>query len=554
MRFPWAASAFALYALLYFALIFQPGLVRFDDFGYLRSVAESLAAGRLLTDDWLQPYNAPLTALGVGAFLLTGEFLLATWGLLAVLVLANFLLLHRLLRFRFDPAAAALLALVFASMPPYWHKASEYAGTAPTLTFTLAALLAYQRGRWLWFFPAAFLAFANRQNGVALMVLPLWHLLFDRSAGRPDRRLLAGGLLAFGAAAVLLHALMNQTFTQRSGIYSVFAWERMAGCALTASVGVFVCLAALACLDLLGGADPRERLRANLRRPLLPAFLTALFVGTAWAKGLPLISFLTPLIGSLDRGAALQWILIGLVPALLWCLDYGLVRTGALPALAAAHVAIAGLAGYWYDYYLLDCLAAVLMVFLSRRETPRLPRPAAAILACLLAAHLAWALGFKVLLDKQRLSMEAYERLERQGRIGVEAMTDGTFGLLGYKLLDHMIRNHPDGKVWGFLGYARAGRVRVESETPWRRGYRRDLPAGALVLEEGKARIGYFTLRYRVFDERDSAPVSVAGGSPLPWDPGAYRTRPIPLNRREWNEFARQGGDFRPGPLDAPLR
>src|SRR5215468_1977821 len=54
---------------------FPPTTIVFnDDFGYLRSIAETIQHGRPWTDDWLEPWAASLSVLSALIFKVTGSF------------------------------------------------------------------------------------------------------------------------------------------------------------------------------------------------------------------------------------------------------------------------------------------------------------------------------------------------------------------------------------------------------------------------------------------------------------------------------------------------
>ncbi len=52
-----------------------------DDFGYYKSIVETIQHGRPWTDSWLEPWAASLSILSALAFKLTGSFHAATYGL-----------------------------------------------------------------------------------------------------------------------------------------------------------------------------------------------------------------------------------------------------------------------------------------------------------------------------------------------------------------------------------------------------------------------------------------------------------------------------------------
>src|SRR4051812_29888375 len=62
-----------------------------DDFGYLRSVIETIQHQRPWTDDWLEPWAASLSLVVAGVHQLTGSFKLATHGVQSVFAGLTFL-------------------------------------------------------------------------------------------------------------------------------------------------------------------------------------------------------------------------------------------------------------------------------------------------------------------------------------------------------------------------------------------------------------------------------------------------------------------------------
>ena len=494
--------------------MYQPGLIRRDDFGYLQGVVETIAAGRPHTNAWLEPYSATLSGLSAMAYGLTGNFILSTWGLQCVFVLAGAGLLYRLFRDRMSPGASAGLALLVATQPCYWHKCSEFATTVSTLVFAMGALLAYRCRLWVWFFPLVFLAFANRQNSVALVALPAFHLVFDRGLRRHEKAWIAAGLMMFACAAFLLHAFLNRSIAQSFGIYS---WMEMGRTPVIFRSVLFGAAAALGFLSLFGlltGEDPIARFQANLRKPVAPLLASAVFWLLPILGSLPMISFLTPLIDSLDRAFALQWVLFLAIPFLFWILDWRLIRFDGPLCLALAYAAISGLKGYWCDFYLIDVAMAALFLRLTREAPMRPGRLAFALGAVLLSAHLAWAYGYRIVTDKQRISIVAFESLEREGRASPPAMTDATFGYLGWKLFDHYWRHEKITDLAAFQGYVRRNRIVLETELPWRRSFSAPGP-GRRGGAEGK--------------------------------PGLYRLLPVAL------PYAGSARYLRPGPLRSGL-
>jgi hypothetical protein len=534
----WPTLAFAAYACLYFSLIYHPGLVRMDDFGYLQGVVDTLAQGRLRTGEWLQPYSATMTALCALAYLLTGDFPWSTWGVEALFALANFLLLYRLLRGRLDSKQAAALALVMASQPVYWHKCSEFAGNVFGITFALLAWLAYLRKRPFAFFLAAFLA--NRQNNLALLALPGFHFLAGGwpsaapEAARRDRLRLGLGFAAFFLAAAALHICLNRTYAQGFGVLPARNLATAFAVARALLVGGFACLAILSAFSLLTGDSPWDNLKANLRRPWLAGSLTLAFLAIPFIGSVQLLSFLTPLVGSLDHRFQLQWLLVGLIPALLWVLDYRQIRWDAPALLVLGFIAASGIKGFWYDFYLVDPALATLGYRLTRQRPLAMGTTAWAIASLMLAGHILWGYGYKILGDKQMLALSAYERLERSGALGPGDMSDASFGYAGWKLFEHIRGNRKATELVDFLCYLNLGKVVVESELPWRRGLPFH-PLPARILEAGRARIGYFDLGFQVVDKQGTEAVPYCPGPPWPLEKAGYLSRPFPLDAQEWS-------------------
>ena len=77
----WVAAA---YGLLIYLILPPEVMVVNDDFGYLRSVIETLRHGRPWTGEWLEPWSASLAVLSALLFKVTGSVHTATYGLQAV--------------------------------------------------------------------------------------------------------------------------------------------------------------------------------------------------------------------------------------------------------------------------------------------------------------------------------------------------------------------------------------------------------------------------------------------------------------------------------------
>lgn len=559
-REPPFLAAFSGYILLYALLISKGVYVRGDDFAYLESVTGTLARGSLYTHDFIGPRNAFPTAIGAALYALTGNFYLSTLGALPIFACANFLLLYAIFRHRLPPWQAAAWTAFTATFPFYLHKSLDYHGTLPTLTCFLTALLAFRSGRHALFFLAAGLAISTRQNSLVLFTLPLfaWAEGF-RKGGAIDRRplyYLAATLAALGA----LHLHMNVNWFNRNlhvlPSDAVFALK----IARQAGVGLFLGLFFLSLANLaLGGQSPMALLRENLRRYAFPAGATGVFAVLAFASPAALVWFQTPLIGSFDHGGRLQTLLAICVIVSLWFLDRRLLRLNAYLLLGAAYVGISCLLGFFWDYYMAElALLAVWIVLLSPTLLPASAPPAAPaadatagapppfslplklILAAALAGNLAYAYLYKVQMDKNALSVIAFEGLERKGLLTPERMSGATFGYLGFKLFSLIAEDHPNHEQDDFTCYVQADGAVVESGLPWKGTLRPPRDPAARVLDSGLHSIGFLRLPYRVVDYGNPGGNDICH-RPFRPDPRTQsRSRRYPLDNAEWRRFIRE--------------
>ncbi len=533
--YQWPFSAFLLYALAYFALLYHPGMLRYDDFGYLQSVIETIIRGRPFTHDWLAPYTASSSSLAAWTYSLTGNFPLSTWGLQSLFVLANFLLLMRLLRINLSWRDSSCMGLVIATQPIYWYKCSEFGGNTFTFSFVMAALIAYHQRRWIWFFGLVFIAFANRQNSIALLALPIYHLIFERAG--TNKKMLVGGLILFLFSSVLLHLNLNRSYAQMHSIYSTVDSESILNIGKSILVGFFLALSFLSLFQALLGSRVWINFQTNYRNPWTPGIATALFLLLYLFGVQPLVDFQAPFIGSLDHAGQIQYLLLAVIPVLLWVLNWKSLRFNVWLCLAGSYIIITSMRGFWFDIYLLDIGLVVFIYSLSQESPQALTRATFPVLLVSLLAHLFWGYGYKIMCDKNLLSNQVYENLEREGRVDVENMTDATFGYDGWKLFDYSRVNEPFTNFGAFLRHIRMERVVIDTELPWRRKFKRKVQPGSEILKEGMARIGFLSLRYRVMDLHSDREESIGIGSRLSIDKEKYHKKSYPLNRQEWTQY-----------------
>lgn len=573
MKRPWIAG-WAAFAIVYFSLGFCPGVVRSDDFGYLRSVLGTLERGRPYVYEWLQPFGAAFSSACALLYLATGDFLASTWGFQAVCVLALYPLLYRLIAARLTRGHAAFITLVLATFPVFFAKEADFHAGICTLDLFLLSLVFFEKAgaktnpfsNPFWFFLTAFLAFSNRQNHIMLLLLPAWIALRNFSS-RTRSPALVPGILGFLVAAAALSLSMNRTYaTANAGFLHADPLRLIGASVLALAAGAYLtlgCLGAFSALAGRGQATVQSQMSGKgIPRWAMPAAATLglLALLPFWHDTLlHTDTSLFGLAGWPQVNRVIPWLLC---PAL-WLLDYRLFSPSRLSPyllLGAGYLGIAALRGTLWDYYFMEisilCLLAVLdfrrggQGILEVTSPPRLrvgepgmPRfslPALAVLAAVLAGNLGYAYLLKVQSDKQAVTVRAFERLEREGRITVDAMTGSTFGYLGWKLFDWFIARdgREFGELAGFMGYARRDRVMLETGLPWRSGFKGPLPPGALALDSGYCRVGFARVRYRVADLRGPDSTHAVMGRTLILDTARFRSPKFPLDGREWRAMA----------------
>jgi hypothetical protein len=563
---PWIMG-WAAFALVYFSLGFCPGVVRSDDFGYLRSVLGTLERGRPYVYEWLEPFGAVFSSACALLYLATGNFLLSTWGFQAACVLALYPLLYRLIAARLIPRHAAFVTLVLATFPVFFAKEADFHAGVCTLDLFLLSLILFERrsgngsesgrGASGWFLLTAFLAFANRQNHIVLLLLPVGIALRNFRSGSIPRGLVAGAVAFMGAAAGLFFS-MNRTYASaNAGFLHAEPLRLIGNSVLALAAGAYLTLGWLGAFSALTGRAPGRG--TGFRRWAMPgaATLGLLALMPFWHDTLlHTDTTLFGLAGWPQVNRVVPWLLF---PAL-WLLDYRLLRPSPYLILCAGYLGIAALRGTLWDYYFMEISILCLLIGLERlpeadgisgvtlRGPVREAEPARArfgfaalaALAAVLAGNLAYAYLLKVQSDKQAMTIRAFERLEREGRITVDAMTGSTFGYLGWKLFDwFIVRDGREfGELAGFLGYTRRDRVTLETGLPWRSGFKGPLPPGAAALDSGYCRVGFARVPYRIADLRGPDSNQALMGRALVLDTARFRSPRFPLDGREWRALA----------------
>ena len=216
-------SLAVVFGLLVYALL--PGVVTVfnDDFGYLRSVVQTLQHGRPWTDDWLEPWASSFSGLSALLYAAGGNFHLATYGLLAVLAAVAFGAATARFSARGIPPGVALgLAALLLTFPTLLWKGVEFTGLALYVPCLLLALGAADQRRWIWFLLWWSLALATRQSALTWGMLPAAELVrlgLTRREGRwlEPAAVVAAVLAGGGALFLILRQGMNLTHAQEVG-------------------------------------------------------------------------------------------------------------------------------------------------------------------------------------------------------------------------------------------------------------------------------------------------------------------------------------------------
>ncbi len=537
--------SFGLYLLCYALLVAKGVFLHGDDFAYIESIVQTLARGHFYTHDFIGPYNIFFTATGVAAYLLSGNFYLSTYGVLACFASFNFMLLYIIFRNHFRPWHAAGFTMAVVTFPFYLHKSLDYHGCLPTQTCLLSALLSFSTGRYKIMYAAIFLAVATRQNSLFLFLLPLYAIWNGyRKEGKLPLKI-CGYLVVCLAALYFLKLNININWFNRNLHPFPENLTRLVLIVRQFGVGIFLGIFFLVISGVtVGGVAPLETLRTNFRCFKLPIALSAIFGLILYISPASLVWFQTPLIGSLDHKGLLQTILKITIFISFWFLDRRILKLDIYLFLGLAYVGISCLLGFYWDYYLAElAFIAIWIALLARREDLAInqnwPLVPICIYAAVLLGNFGYAYLYKVLADKAVLTNIVFEKMERQHRISPERMTGATFGFLGFKVFRLVMEDNPNHEQDDFTCYIQGDGVVVESGLPWKLKEESLSTQNGEVLEFGIARIGFMNLPYRVVDHKNPQGRNVCHGEFKYDERTKGYSRPFPLNNTEWAAFIR---------------
>ncbi len=545
------------YGILIFLLL-PPGVtVLNDDFGYLRSVVETLQHGRPWTDDWLGPWAAGLSVLSALVFKLTGSFFVATNGLLVGFAVLAFwaggkLLQHRGLSAR---RAAGTIALLL-TFPTLLWKSLEFGSVALGMVCLLAALLAAERRRWGWFGLCWLLALATRQSALTWVVLPaaaaLQALLDRRSQWRA--RWLAPTVVAVAGvvAFVILSLVMNKTHEQirvtDAGLDRL-AEQLHVGVGLARiieisalGIGVFLLAAGAGAWSLRGSSTVRRRLVWWRAAIAIEAVALLVLFGRHVAYELD---------GFRGTFSVLYESTVLLIAFLgwLWTPPWT-IRWPAIACAVAGIMALCSRPVVW-DYYFMD--VALLGFFGVSSPNPEAitrpsagwtslrPSPAWIILAMLIAWQAIFVFNLKLRIDRGHALIVLGEKALRAGQLHPAELALTPSGFVGWQLHPYYIA-HDGRRSSEILGYRRY-LARWRDTITLGQSYSPPLPEwlrfpNVAPLDSEPTLIGQVSFRCAWFFHGDIALARIRSQPSVPpaltIDPDDYRPQPFPLNDAEW--------------------
>ena len=523
-----------------------------DDFGYFRSIVETLQRGRPWTDEWLEPWSASFSSLAAVGYLLTGSFQMATYGLAALLGGTSFAFLALWWRSRGLSAIAACAATAgLLLFPTIFWKEVDYTGVILHVPCLLAAIWFSEKRQWKWFAVVWIIALANRQSALTWLAIPGLALLGQcRAKNRSTPRAWQAPLLVIvlGVMAfVALTVAMNKTHAQTvitAHLFDRFDRGRLDR-ALLAGAGVYAI--AVGCGGFLLGLrkNPADRWLRDWRwwQPGIALAGTGLFLVSVR----PYVFFEHP---GCDYGyysLVLLRLVLGL--SLLGWLRPNLNLDLRKAVFALAALTPIALRGEIWDYYLIDAAVFGLMtvgrgaVEISAAEGRfdlSFRRFLWAPLAVVLGLQFYTIWRFKITIDQTAVIGRITERAIREGRLAPNEAGHTNIGFEGWHLHRYFIAHEgrTDGNLVGFIRYRDSGTVSLRHSVPEAVTGQASNPAW---IGMEVSRVGWFSREQCTLTRakpRASGPVVAAD----------FVDTPFPLNDGEWTEMIRREGPWRRAP------
>jgi hypothetical protein len=545
-----AFASFGYGTLIYLMLPSQVVALS-DDFGYFKSIIQSLTYGRLWTNDWLGPWAASWSALSALIFTVTGDFHFATYGLLAACAAAAFCGLCALFRTRGCSAwISIVLAALVMTFPTILFKTLQFNAINLNLPCLLAAILAYERKQWGWFFVASLIAVAARQSAIIWLAFPCIEMArIFLSRDRPFRSWLKPAVVLIAGLVVffILIKTMNHTHAQEVRTDRTFERIELRHTAKYFAIG---CCAFLAAAGLGGFLFAASREKQSAKRQL-------------WLWGLALAGIAAIMLVDV-RGWPIWW--PPYTDRFSWLYSkvvLGMALAGWLTCVFSINVdklivALVGLAllstqVHFRDYYLID--VAMLGMFsvtpgpvslapnFIKRSTARF-LIASASLAVVAMFQLRGLCKMKLSIDRGAALCILSEQALRSGRLQIAELSSfAPYGLRGWHLfpyfMTHEGKNTPG--IGGFVGYEVLDVDVIDSGRQIFHTFSNAPPIDdSQVIASGVFRQGWiFQSRYTL---RKTLPRPASPGNHPPWpiDLQSYKNIPFPLSNEEWRDLVKR--------------
>lgn len=489
-------------------------ITKSDEFGYLQSVILTIQQGRVITSDFLAPFNCALSILSGCVYILTNNFYLATSGVLFVFSLFNFFLLKRIVEPHVsEEKFASWLSFSICISPLLVYRSAEYSGVLISLTLFYLALLCHRNQRWFWFYIVVFVSYSNRQSALYLLFLPGIHFLQDWTSNRRINYKLIVFTILFGLAMLWLGKTLNPTYAQVKVTDRVFEEFNLVR-SVNSFLGVFSIVFFLIEVGLLITTRKFPKL-SWIGVGFTLVFLTSVVLRSnepLLQIDILTISLFTDMLPSTFQLMVLLLMVFGLL-----FFDYSkILKHYVAFGLVGAYTLLLSIRGVLWDYYLLEPMLCVILLLgvphIEKMLKLKLFR-CIYIGGCLLHIVL-----LRSLIDISEIKLLAQEELFRNRKTDTHNFTNPTFGYCGWKSFSCFVeqtKSAPFTRLSAFLAPNNGKYTTKIGE------------AGPESVLTGQHSICYIPVKYWV---RDNSP-----GTPEMISSDCY---PIyPLTIEEWKMF-----------------
>lgn len=540
-------------AFLWLGLLpWRPNLAG-DDFGYYESVIATIAEGRVMLSDWLNPFSVGLTIPAAVFTSATGDIWLGCMLTVGLFGLVGGAALFTLLgELGVSRSAAATATFGWMFLPIWLSKWTHFESSVPATSLMITALWCLVRGSrpqisclradWPWLLGGAVAtawAISIRQNHVILIgagAMVSWTTHLDRRGTR---------VVLWCLVPLMVFALLQFRLPKTYAMEHMLDW-RLSQLTLESYLANFLrglAFSAGAAFVMMALSIPATTKDWFRRR----------HGASVWVGGL---TVLTILVSAAVVGKA-GWIAPAtdiLLLQRLWPVSVGVVLIGAwlwpefafsnsrgnfinrstiLILAAIGYLLLTAVWGYWEYYYLETTL--LLWCSVLTKERPSVVHSALRfplVISRLLVLGVlggSW-FGQRLALDEQSQRLQIFEQAFRQG-IATPAESSGMhFGLSGWNLFQSYAERWGKSRVGNPLGFWENRPTEVYFR--WEPVESGRLAPEDVPLLQGQATVGFRPVAWTLFRRAVARPNSVA-------DMSAPAHRPVPLSRAEWDGYLR---------------